>query len=64
MDKQQHRRTERDTQTPQRTDGALPLAIRQRLWDQIWSRLLAPPVDPADRAPAPQQRGTQDGGQR
>ncbi len=60
----QHRRTERDSETPQRADGVLPLVIRQRLWDQLWSRLLAPPVDPADRAPAPQPRGTQDGGSR
>lgn len=46
-------------------DGILPLAVRQRLWDQVWTRLLAPPVDPADRAPAPRNRGTtQDGGQR
>lgn len=45
--------------------SALPLAVRQRLWDQLWTRLLAPPVDPADRAPAPRNRGTtQDGGQR
>lgn len=51
MDDQQHRRTERDTQTPQRTDGTLPLAIRQRLWDQLWTRLLASPPDPGDRAP-------------
>ncbi len=33
-----------------RTDGILPLAIRQRLWDQVWTRLLAPPLDPGDRA--------------
>ena len=39
-----------------RTDGVLPLAIRQRLWDQLWARLLAPPVDPADRAPTPDAR--------
>ena len=43
--------------------SVLPLAVRQRLWDQLWSRLLAPPVDPADWAPAP-QRGTQVGGPR
>lgn len=42
--------------------SVLPLAIRQRLWDQLWTRLLAPPVDPADKAPAPRNRGTQDGG--
>lgn len=35
-----------------RTDGILPLAVRRRLWDQLWTRLLTPPVDPADRAPA------------
>lgn len=31
-------------------DGILPLAVRQRLWDQLWTRLLAPPPDPGDRA--------------
>ncbi len=45
-------------------DSTLPLAIRQRLWDQLWTRLLAPPVDPADRAPAPRDRNGQDGGSR
>lgn len=53
--------------TKKRHDGegsALPLAIRLRLWDQLWARLLAPPVDPADKAPALRDRGTQDGGQR
>jgi len=63
MDKQ-HRRTEQDSHSAYRTDGVLPLAVRQRLWDQLWTRLLAPPVDPADRAPAPQPRGTQDGERR
>ncbi len=42
----------------------LPLTIRQRLWDQLWTRLLAPPIDPADKAPTPRDQGTQDGGQR
>lgn len=42
----------------------LPLAIRQRLWDQVWTRLLAPPVDAADKAPAPKDRDPRDGGQR
>jgi len=46
------------------TGSVLPLAIRQRLWDQLWTRLLAPPVDPADKAPGPRDRNTQDGGQR
>lgn len=46
-------------------DGSvLPLAIRQRLWDQLWTRLLAPPVDPADRARTPRDQGTPDGGPR
>ena len=45
------------------SDGILPLAVRQRLWDQIWARLLAPPVDPADKAPAPKNRDARDGGQ-
>lgn len=44
--------------------SVLPLAVRQRLWDQVWTRLLAPPVDPADKAPAPRDRDTQDGGSR
>lgn len=60
----QHRRKERDPETPQRADGVLPLAIRQRLWDQLWTRLLAPPVDPADKTPAPRDRNAQDGGSR
>ncbi len=47
-----------------RTDGILPLAIRQRLWDQVWTRLLAPPVDAADNAPAPRERNAQDRGRR
>lgn len=64
MDHRQHRRNERKSQTPQRTDGVLPLAIRQRLWDQVWIRLLAPPPDPADKAPARGDRSVQDGGQR
>lgn len=42
-------------------ESVLPLAIRQRLWDQLWTRLLAPPVDPADKAPAPRDRASQDG---
>lgn len=46
-----------------RTDGTLPLAVRQRLWDQLWARLLAPPVDPADKAPVPTPRDHRDGGQ-
>ncbi len=47
------------------SDGsALPLAIRQRLWDQLWQRLLASPVDPADKAPVPASRDGQDGGER
>lgn len=44
-----------------RTGPVLPLAIRQRLWDQLWTRLLAPPVDPADRAPSPTERTSRDG---
>ena len=47
-----------------RTDGTLPLAVRQRLWDQLWTRLLAPPVEPADKAPAWRDRNAQDGGPR
>jgi hypothetical protein len=47
-----------------RTDGVLPLAVRQRLWDQVWVRLLAPPVDAGDKGPAPKHRDPRDGGQR
>lgn len=46
------------------SESILPLAVRQRLWDQLWTRLLAPPVDAADKAPAPKNRGQRDGGQR
>lgn len=34
-------------------ESLLPLAIRQRLWDQVWARLLAPPVEAGDRAQTP-----------
>lgn len=47
-----------------KTDGTLPLAVRQRLWDQLWTRLLAPPVEPSDKAPARGDRNVQDGGPR
>lgn len=59
----QHESEKRTT----RVEGAgsvLPLAIRQRLWDQVWTRLLAPPVDPADKAPTPRDGNARDGGQR
>jgi hypothetical protein len=52
---------------PRRHPGGetvLPLAVRQRLWDQLWTRLLAPPVVPADRAPTPTERQAEDGGPR
>ncbi len=46
-------------------DGSiLPLAVRQRLWDQIWARLLAPPVDAGDTAPTLKQGYRREGGQR
>jgi hypothetical protein len=45
-------------------DTVLPLAIRQRLWDQVWTRLLAPPVAPADRAPLSPDRNAEEGGPR
>lgn len=38
------------TGTKRKTDGILPLAVRQRLWEQIWVRLLAPPTAPNDRS--------------
>jgi hypothetical protein len=31
-------------------DAILPFAIRQRLWDQLWQRLLSPPIEEGDRA--------------
>jgi hypothetical protein len=45
-------------------DTVLPLAIRRRLWDQLWTRLLAPPVAPVDKAPTPKERQAEDGGRR
>jgi hypothetical protein len=42
-------------------ESLLPLAIRKRLWDQVWTRLLEPPVEAGDRAPTP-RRGTCLGG--
>jgi len=37
-------------QNPAKTeDGVLPLAVRQRLWDQLWQRLLEPPDLQGDR---------------
>jgi hypothetical protein len=45
-------------------ESLLPLAVRQRLWDQVWAQLLAPPVEAGDRAPMP-KRGTRgEGGTR
>lgn len=38
------------TATKRKMDGILPLAVRQRLWDQIWVWLLAPPAAPSDRS--------------
>ncbi len=64
MDDQQHPRRKPELHSPQRADGILPLTIRKRLWDQLWTRLLTPPVDPADRAPGPRDRNAQDGGSR
>jgi hypothetical protein len=53
-----------DQHTPrhQEADSMLPLTVRQRLWEQLWTRLLAPPVDPGDRAPSPRPHARQDGG--
>lgn len=64
MDDQYTHQKDRTSGARPRTDGILPLAIRQRLWDQLWTRLLAPPVDAADKAPVPKHRDLQDGGQR
>jgi hypothetical protein len=30
-------------------DAVLPFPVRQRLWDQLWQRLLSPPIDESDR---------------
>jgi hypothetical protein len=57
-------RSDPSNQQHSSNDTVLPLAIRQRLWDHLWTRLLAPPVAPADRAPAPRNRSGQDGGRR
>jgi hypothetical protein len=33
-------------------DGLLPFPVRQRLWDQLWQRLLAPPpAEEGDHTP-------------
>ena len=45
-------------------ESLLPLAVRQRLWDQIWARLLAPPVEAGDRAPTPKPVEYRKGGTR
>lgn len=41
-------------------DAVLPFPVRQRLWDQLWQRLLAPPVEEGDRTPPTPPR-TNDG---
>lgn len=39
-----------EPRVPAKTDdGVLPLAVRQRLWDQLWQRLLELPELPGDR---------------
>ncbi len=45
-------------------ESLLPLAVRQRLWDQVWAQLLAPPVDAGDRAPTPRPVERREGGPR
>jgi hypothetical protein len=50
--------------TRPRTSGVLPLAVRQRLWDQLWTRLLAPPVAAVDRAPHQKRIQRDEGGAR
>lgn len=45
-------------------ESILPLSVRQRLWDQIWIRLLAAPVNAGDRAPTLKQGDRREGGQR
>ncbi len=47
-----------------KSNASLPLAVRQRLWDQIWTRLLAPPAPPADRAPHNVRTTREEGGER
>lgn len=45
-------------------ESILPLSVRQRLWDQAWIHLLAPPVDVGDRVPTLKQYDRREGGQR
>ncbi len=45
-------------------ESILPLAVRQRLWDQVWTQLLAPPIDAGDRVPTLKQGDRREGGQR
>lgn len=45
-------------------ESILPLAVRQRLWDQVWTQLLAPPIDAGDMAPTLKQGDRRKGGQR
>ncbi len=51
--------TERSDKHLERGDGAgpLPLSVRKALWDRLWLRLLAPPVD---ALPSPQVHGPAD----
>lgn len=64
MDGQDTHQEQRRSEARPKTDGILPLAVRQRLWDQLWTRLLAPPVDPADKVPASKHRDQREGGPR
>lgn len=60
----QHRHDRHGAPPRPSTGSTLPLAIRQRLWDQLWTRLLAPPVKSADKAPIQGDFSAHDGGQR
>lgn len=44
-----NRNTRNGLQAPKTDDALLPFPVRQRLWDQLWQRLLSPPVEEGDR---------------
>ena len=52
----------RPDETEHRADTVLPLAIRRRLWEQVWAQLLTPPTPLADRSQAPRRNGPAEGG--
>jgi hypothetical protein len=42
--------------TGKSVDTVLPFPVRQRLWDQLWQRLLSAPVEEGDRSVPPRDR--------